>query len=151
MRMTAWRAAGVLVAALALSACGGGEVSGGADRIGGPQRSALPAADYLTHSDQFAALQSAALAADYDNFAFHLRARDPQAVVAQLRDAFGGGPFDVVTLQARTNSRDHRRVAELRGPAGRLYLYVELDQSAGGWNVARYQLGPDRDTTLGRL
>lgn len=151
MRMTGWRVAGVLAAGLALSACGG-DLLGGADRIGGPvQRQALPPADYLTQSDQFAALQSAALAADYENFAFHLRASDPQAVVRQLRDAFAGGPFDVVTIQARTNSRDHRRVAELRGPTDRLYLYIELDQSAGGWNVARYDLSRSRDTTLGRL
>ena len=150
MPMRGWRAVAVLAGALALAGCGGG-VDGFADRIGAPLRGPLPPADYLTQSDHFAALQRAALSGDYENFALHLRAANPQAVVSQLRDAFGGGPFDVVTLQARTGSRDDRRVAELRGPSGRLYLFIELDRAEGGWNVARYDLGPDRDTTLGRL
>lgn len=148
--MTSWRGAALLAGTLALGACGGG-ADGGADRLGGPQRQALPPADYLTYSDHFAQLQEAALSADYAGFARHLRARDPQDVVSQLHDSFGGEPFDIVTVQARTGRRDHRRVAELRGTAGRLYLYLELDQAQGGWNMARYELGTERNTALGRL
>ena len=143
---------GVLLAtAVALSGCAGGSEDFGSDRFRIAARAALPPADYLTQSDQFAMLQEAALSSDYEAFAQHLRARNPQAVVGQLNDAFGGGPFDVYTLEARTGSRDHRRIAELRGPAGRLYLYLELDRSAGGWNVARYDLIRDRADALRRL
>lgn len=150
IRRMRWRGGAALAAALAVSACGGGgEV--GSDRIQVAARPQLPPADYLTQSDQFASLQEAALSSDYQGFARHLRARDPQAVIAQLNDAFGGDPFDIYTLDARTRSRDHRRVAELRGPAGRLYLYLELDRSDGGWNVARYELGRDRDDVFRRL
>lgn len=147
-QITSWRG-GILVAmALTLSACGGG---GGSDRIGAASRPVLPPADYLTEAAQFAELQRAALAADYQGFANHLHASDPQAVVGQLQDAFGGGPFDVYTLDAETSSRDHRRVAELRGPSGRLYLYLELDRADGGWNVEGYELGRERDAALARL
>lgn len=147
--ITLWRGGIFVAMALAVSACGGG--SGGADRIGVRSAPVLPPADYLTEAAQFAELQRAALSSDYEGFASHLHASDPQAVVGQLRDAFGGGPFDVYTLDAETSSRDHRRVAELRGPSGRLYLYLELDRADGGWNVERYELGRDRSTALARL
>jgi hypothetical protein len=146
--ITLWRG-GVLVAmALGLSACAGG---GGSDRIEVASHPQLPPADYLTQSDQFASLQEAALSADYAAFAQHLHAGDPQAVVAQLQDAFAGAPFDLYTLDAETGRNGHRRVAELRGPSGRLYLYLELDRAEGGWNVERYELGRDRDSALARL
>jgi hypothetical protein len=148
MSITGWRGGVLAVTALGLSACGG---SGGADRIEVAARPQLPPADYLTQSDQFASLQEAALSADYEDFARHLHASDPQAVVAQLRDAFSGAPFDLYTLDARTGRGGDRRVAELRGLSGRLYLYLELDRAAGGWNVERYVLGRDRDTALARL
>lgn len=144
-RITRARGAWVLASALTLSACGGG----GGTTVEVASRPPLPPADYLTQSDQFAELQRAALAADYETFARHLGAGGE--VVGQLRDAFGGGPFDVYTLQASTGSRDHRRVAELRGPNARLYLYVELDRAAGGWNLDRYELGRDRSGALARL
>ena len=148
MSITGWRGGVLAMMALGLSACGG---AGGSDRIEVAARPQLPPADYLTQSDQFASLQEAALSADYEGFARHLHASDPQAVVAQLRDAFSGAPFDLYTLDARTGRSGHRRVAELRGPSGRLYLYVELDRAEGGWNVERYVLGRDRDTALARL
>ena len=148
MSITGWRGGVLAMMVLWLSACGGG---GGSDRIQVAARPQLPPADYLTQSDQFASLQEAALSADYEGFAHHLHASDPQAVVAQLRDAFSGAPFDLYTLDTRTGRGGHRRVAELRGPSGRLYLYLELDRAAGGWNVERYELGRDRDTALARL
>lgn len=147
-RTTGWRSGFLLVSLLALTACGG---DGGADRIQVASRPQLPPADYLTQSDQFAELQRAGLAADYQAFADHLRARDPQAVVSQLNDAFAGEPFDAYTIEASTGSREHRRVAELRGQSARLYLFLELDRSEGGWNVARYELGRDRDDAMRRL
>lgn len=148
MPIRRWRGGVFVAMALGLSACGGG---GGSDRIQVAARPQLPPADYLTQSDQFASLQEAALSADYEGFANHLHASDPQAVVTQLRDAFAGAPFDLYTLDAETGRREHRRVAELRGPSGRLYLYLELDRAAGGWNVERYELGRDRDSALARL
>lgn len=150
---TGWRGGRrglVLAAALALSACAGGDQRA-ADRIRVASLPQLPPADYLTRSDHFAELQRAALSGDYEGFARHLGAPDARAVVGQLRDAFASGPFDVYTLDARTTSRGHRRVAELRGPSGRLYLYVELDRADGGWTIDRYELGRDRNTALARL
>lgn len=154
MRAIASRPGGAFLVVLALSACGGSD--GGADRIRASSTptatpAVLPPADYLTQSDHFAELQRAALASDYEGFADHLGAGDPQAVVGQLRDAFGGGPFDLYTLDDETGSRGHRRVAELRGPSGRLYLYLELDRADGGWIIDRYELSRDRATSLARL
>lgn len=129
---------GLLVAALlALSACGGRDVEV-------PQRAALPQADFRTRADQFAELQRAGLSADYPAFARSLGAGDEQAVVAQLAEAFGGGPFDVYTADAETDSWAHRRLVELRGPGARLYLYLGLSRAPGGWNIAGWELGRDR-------
>ncbi len=142
-----WRSGFLLACLLMLTACGGAD----SDRIQVAARPQLPPADYLTQSDQFAELQRAALAADYRAFAQALHAGDPQAVVAQLTDAFAGKPFDAYTLEAHTGSREHQRVAELRGDSARLYLYLELDRSPGGWNVGHYALGRDRDEAMRRL
>ena len=134
----------LLALLLALAACGG-------PRVEVPVRPPLPPADFRTQADQFAELQQAGLAADYRSFARFLGARDEQAVVAQLTDAFGGAPFDVYTADAETNDRAHRRLVELRGPGARLYLMTALDRTAGGWNVAGYELGRDRAAIARRL
>lgn len=153
MRRTVW--SGCLGAALmTLAACAGGAERAGveaADRIAAPQRAPVPDADFRTESEQFAALQRAALAADYVAFARGLGARDPDAVVAQLTEAFGGAPFDAYTIGEQMRSRDHRRAVELRGTKDRLYLYLELDRSAGGWNVDEYELGRDRGAVTRKL
>ena len=129
---------------LALAACGAPEVEVA-------QRPALPAADFRTQADQFAELQGAALDADYVSFARFLGARDEETVVAELTEAFGGGPFDVYTADVATDDREHRRLVELRGPGARLYLYVGLDRAPGGWNIAGYELGRDRSAIARRL
>jgi hypothetical protein len=131
-------------ALLALGACAGPQAEVA-------QRPPLPAADFRTQADQFAELQGAALAADYLSFARFLGARDEQAVVAELTEAFGGAPFDVYTADAETDDRAHRRMVELRGPGARLYLYLGLDRSPGGWNIADYEIGRDRAAIAGRL
>jgi hypothetical protein len=115
------------------------------------QRPPLPAADFRTQADQFADLQGAALAADYVSFARFLGARDEGAVVARLTEAFGGGPFDLYTVDTTTDDWAHRRLVELRGPGARLYLYLGLDRAPGGWNIAGYELGRDRAAIAGRL
>ena len=115
------------------------------------QRPPLPAADFRTQADQFAELQGAALVGDYQSFARFLGARDEEAVVAQLTDAFGGAPFDVYTADAATDGGAHRRLVELRGPGARLYLYLGLDRAPGGWNIAGYELGRDRAAIAARL
>ena len=129
---------------LSVAACAGPQVDVA-------QRPPLPAADFRTQADQFAELQAAALDADYTSFARFLGARDEEAVVAQLTDAFGGGPFDLYTADAETDGGAHRRLVELRGPGARLYLYLGLDQAPGGWNIAGYELGRDRAAIAGRL
>lgn len=136
----------LLVAALmALASCG---ANGGAEVPGRPD---LPSADFATRDDQFAALQHAALTADYGKFANVLGASDPAEVVARLNQAFGGDPFDVYTDRAETDSDEHERLIELRGTKGRLYLYVRLEKAPGGWNMAGYELGRDRAAIAGRL
>ena len=135
----------LLVAALlACAGCGGPAVEVA-------QRPPLPAADFRTQADQFAELQGAALDGDYASFARFLGSRDEEAVVAELTQAFGGGPFDVYTADVRTDDRAHRRLVELRGPGARLYLYLGLDRAPGGWNIAGYELARDRAAVAGRL
>ncbi len=143
-RRSAFRGGGIPMLALALSACSGPGVEV-------PQRPPLPAADFRTQAEQFAELQRAGLAADYPAFARYLDARDEQAVVAQLTEAFGGGPFDVYTADAETDDGAHRRLVELRGPGARLYLYLALDEAPGGWNMAGWELGHDRAAIARRL
>jgi len=148
---------GVLVAAaLALGACTDGV--GGADRIGAGMgrdiaggSSELSDGEYRTASEHFAELQQAALSADYNAFAEHMGADDTQAVVTRLEESFGGAPFDVYTLDVENGMREHRRAAELRGPSGRLYLYLELAREGGGWAVRRAELEPDRAAALAYL
>ena len=136
---------GLVAALLALSACGG---SPGVEVA---QRQSVPETDFRTQAEQFAELQEAALAADYVSFARFLGARDEEAVVAELTEAFGDAPFDVYTADAKTDDRVHRRLVELRGPGARLYLYLALDRSPGGWDIAGYQLGRDRAALARRL
>lgn len=138
------RRAPIAALLLALAACGGPEVELS-------QRPPLPAADFRTQADQFAELQGAALDADYVSFARFLGAREEEAVVDELTEAFGGGPFDVYTADVATDDREHRRLVELRGPGARLYLYIGLDRAAGGWNIAGYELGRDRSAIARRL
>lgn len=149
---------GVLVAAaLALGACNDGV--GSADRIGagiggdtaGGSPSGPSGDEYRTASEHFAELQQAALSADYKAFAEHMGADDTHAVVARLEESFGGAPFDVYTLDVENGAREHRRAAELRGPSGRLYLYLELAREDGGWAVRRAELEPDRAAALAYL
>ena len=140
-----WRRSLLIAALLALSACGG------SPSVELPQRPPLPAADFRTQAGQFADLQEAALAADYVSFARFLGARDEEAVVAELTEAFGDAPFDVYTADAETDDRVHRRLVELRGPGARLYLYLALDRAPGGWDIAGYQLGRDRAALARRL
>jgi predicted small lipoprotein YifL len=139
-----WRlwAAAVL---LALSACGGSAP------VEMPQRPALPVADFRTQAGHFAELQEAGLAADYLSFARFLGARDAQAVVAQLTEAFGGGSFDVYTAGADTDDFAHRRLVELRAPGARRYLFVALNRAPGGWDIAEWELGRDRAAIAARL
>lgn len=144
-RMSVWRCARITAAMLALSACQG------TPRVEVPQRPALPAADFRTQAAQFAELQRAGLAADYPAFARHLGARDEQAVVDRLTQAFGGGPFDVYTADAETDDWGHRRLVELRGTGARLYLYTALGRAPGGWNVRGHELGHDRAVIARRL
>jgi hypothetical protein len=141
-----WRHALVSLALLSFAAC-----EGGAPEVQVPPRAALPPADYRIEAEQFAGLQRAALAADYAAFAEELGARDTDGVTAELGQAFGGGPFDVYTAHAVTTDRAHSRLVELRGRSARLYLYLALDRVPGGWDIAGYQLGRDREAIAGRL
>lgn len=146
-----WRAAALVMLTLALPACAdigaaGGEAPGDATTAGTPQEGA-----YLTVATQFAALQQAGLGADYRDFADDLGAADPEAVVAELEAVFGGGPFDVFTLEARTDAGAHSRVAALRASSARLYLYYRLERGAGGWTVTDHELSRDRATVLAQL
>lgn len=151
------RSGALIAVALSLGACG--DAVDGADRIGagnravmaGSTHSAVSSGKYRTASEQFAELQEAALSADYNAFAEHLGAGDVAAVVARLEDSFGGAPFDVYTLEAEDGARRHRRAAELRGPYGRLYLYLELAREGGGWAVRRAEFEPDRAALLAYL
>lgn len=144
--ITLWRAAALVVLTLALPACAdigtaGGEAPGDATVSGTPQEGA-----YLTVATQFAALQQAGLGADYQDFARALGAADPEAVVSELQAVFGGGPFDVFTLDATTDARVHSRVAALRASSARLYLSYRLERGAGGWTVTDHELSRDRAT-----
>lgn len=142
---SARRGAAVAAILLALAACGG------SPEVQVPARPALPAADYRTQTEQFAELQRAALAGDYAAFAEALGGRGAENLVAELTEAFGGAPFDVYTADARTDGWGHRRLIELRGTAARLYLVTALNATPGGWDIAGYQLGRDRDDIAGRL
>lgn len=145
----------LLVAALALGACG--DDVNGTDRIGaggdisGGSPSELSEGKYRTASEHFAELQQAALSADYNAFARHMGADNAEAVVTRLEESFGGAPFDVYTLDVENGAGEHRRAAELRGPSGRLYLYLELAREGGGWAVRRAEFEPDRAAALAYL
>lgn len=141
-----WRGSVALAALLLLGAC-----AGGGERAEVPQRQSLPPADFRTQAEQFADLQEAALAADYLSFARFLGARDEQATVAQLTEAFGGIAFDVYTADSETDNWTHRRLVELRGPRGRLYLVTALNRAPGGWDIAGFELGRDRKAIAPRL
>jgi hypothetical protein len=145
-RDRALRAAMSAAALLALVACGGGTPD-----VQVPVRAPLPPADYRTQADQFARLQRAALAGDYAAFAGELGSGDAGEVADQLTQAFGGAPFDVYTAEAVTTDSAHRRLVELRGPSARLYLYLALARVPGGWDVADYRLGRDRETLASRF
>lgn len=151
----------LLAAPFAMMACGDGV--DGADRIGagtpvaaassssqstGDSRSG---AEYRTASEHFSELQQAALSADYEAFAKHMGAADADAVVARLADSFNGSPFDIYTLEVQDGTRTQRRAAELRGPSGRLYLYLELARADGGWTVRRADFEPDRAALIAHL
>lgn len=144
-----FKSASVLLAAGLLAACApqGGTASGGGAASDTPVREA----EYLTRSGHFEALQDAALKADYARFAGLLQAPDPQAVVASLQQSFSGRPFDAYTAQSRNTNSAHKRLLELRGTGGRLYLYVELDKVPGGWDLARYDMGRSRTSVLSNL
>lgn len=108
-------------------------------------------ADYTTFTDHFAALQRAGLGADYAGFAGHLKDAAPQTLIADLQANFAGAPFDLYTQKSKTSATQHRRVLELRGPRGRLYMFLELDKVTGGWNVAKCSIDRDRNTIVARL
>lgn len=134
-----------------LAACADQVASIGAPDETGAAEKPAPKADYLTHTDHFQALQRAGLAGDYNGFAGHLKATDPAPVLAQLQKSFAGQPFDVYTARSQTNATGHIRFIELRGTAGRLYLYVKLKKQPGGWTVGEYELSRKRDSIAVRL
>lgn len=138
---------GVLLASAAvLAGCEGGAGAGG-----GLTAVKAPKAQYPTESAHFGALQMAALSADYASFAIHLDGGDTAPIVQTLTQRFGGRPFDVYTEMAKTDTRSHRRLVELRTTSGRLYLFVELSKVAGGWNLAAHELTPRRAVAEGRM
>lgn len=110
-----------------------------------------PAARFLSRSDHFDALQSAGLKGDYAEFADLLEGADTTAIVTTLRQSFGGRPFDAYTSKSQNTQTSHKRLLELRGTGGRLYLYVELDKVSGGWNLATYDLDRSRANLVGKL
>jgi len=109
------------------------------------------APDYATYSQHFLALQDAGLKADYNAFAGHLDPADLATVVRRLDVSFGGQPFDVFTQKTDNSATTHRRLIELRGQRGRLYLAVRLERVSGGWKFAGYTIGRDRHTVMAQL
>lgn len=144
-----------LIAGLAglclMSACADGTARPPGTDAGAKAAAPTVRADYATYTDHFVALQSAALKGDYPGFAGHLKSANPQTVVTLLQSNFAGRPFDVYTAQARTSATDHRRVVELRGTGGRLYLFLVLDKVTGGWKVTSYEIDRNRNAIVTRL
>ena len=138
-----------LIALGVLAACAEG-ANRSAD-TGGKARPAAAAPDFPTYTDHFAALQQAALRGNYQDFARHLKANDAQGLVGQLNASFSGQPFDIYTAKSRTSATDHRRIVELRGTAGRLYLFLVLDKVVGGWTMASYDIDRNRNAIITRL
>ncbi|MEM7057128.1 MAG: hypothetical protein AAF557_06035 [Pseudomonadota bacterium] len=133
-----------------LAACENG-ASGSAGSTEGSSTQESTKAEYLTDSAYFQDLQAAALRGDYAAFAGFLKASDPTVVVSQLQQSFAGRPFDAYTAKSQTSATAHKRIVELRGTGGRLYLYLELDKVAGGWNVGEHQLDRNRRRIVTRL
>lgn len=138
-----------LLAVVLVSGCSatksGSSASAAAAAIAGPKP------DYASHTDHFVALQSAGLNGDYPAFARHLKADNPQAVIADLQRSFQGRPFDVYTRKAMSGPKDHRRFVELRSTTGRLYLALVLDKVTGGWRFSRYDLGRNQAVISAKL
>ena len=138
----------VVFLAIGLGACS----SSDGERARAPTpRATVNIADYITYSQHFLALQKAGLNGDYAGFAQHLKPADPQSVIQRLNVSFNGRPFDVYTRKTSTSDTTHRRVIELRGMRGRLYLLVRLDRVSGGWKVSDYTIGRDGNAILARL
>lgn len=152
----------LFVGALALGGCGAQSGAGGAPSAGAakpapaapritqpqPQQ---PEVDYDTYTQHFIALQSAGLAADYDSFISHMAESAQPAVMAAIRDAFGGQAFDSSTAKTFNSATHHRRMVELRGTRSRLYLYVELTKVPGGWEVTQSEIGRNRGRIVANL
>jgi len=148
--LTTAKAAGALLAALALTACGPNP-GGPAAAPDKPAQPATPAAEYATATQHFIALQQAGLTADYDGFVRHLAEADRAAVKSALAATFAGQSFDSYTARAQGSATAYKRLVELRGTGGRLYLYVELQKVPGGWAVAGTEIGRDRRAMVTRL
>lgn len=133
-----------LACTMVLAGCEGG-AGGGLTTV------AAPEAQYPTESAHFGSLQKAALSADYASFATHLGSTEPQPIVQTLTQRFGGRPFDVYTETATAAGSTHRRLVELRTTSGRLYLFVQLNKVAGGWNIAAHELTPRRAVAESRM
>ncbi len=146
-RMCAYlmRGFATLVLTCGLGACN-------ADGTGGQAKPEAPApADYLTKTDQYAALTKAAVSADYPAFARHIGAKDPAPVVATLSQNFRGQPFDAYTRRAVEEASAHKRLIELRTTSGRLYLFLAMEKVETGWNLADYELTRSRAAATARL
>ena len=74
-----------------------------------------------------------------------------KGLVGQLNASFSGQPFDIYTAKSRTSATDHRRIVELRGTAGRLYLFLVLDKVVGGWTMASYDIDRNRNAIITRF
>ena len=122
---------------------------GGVSQNAGP--AAPPPADYLTKTEQFAALTPAAVSADYPAFARPIGADDPAPVVAALTRNFQGQPFDAYTRRAVDDANAHKRLVELRTTRGRLYLFLAMERVETGWNLADYELTRNRGAAQARL
>ncbi len=132
----------------AVTACAGPAPRPAATQAGAPSAAAP---DFPTYGAHFLALQRAGLSGDYTAFAGHLKSDDPQTLIGQLEASFRGAPFDVYTQKANTGATTHRRLIELRGPRGRLYLAIRLDRVSGGWKVTGHTIGRNRNAIEARL
>lgn len=144
-KLQMFRIAGAVAGLCMLTACAGDPTTGASGAASGEL------AQYATHTDQFAELQTSGLRGDYPGFARALKVEDPAAIVALLNRSFGGKPFDVVTREANSDTSTHKRAIELRNTTGRMYLFVEMAKVPGGWVVSEHDLGRQRGPILARL